>query len=157
MPKKLKCNTCSPLVQNSIQDPAPEEILHLIRRKSQNGALKEPSNSVVKLIRETDRELRKLFVRKWLPTSHEIKSIPITVMRRTNSENLFPSMPHHHIFQTFRPNKSSHHGLLTKYVIQFYMQVKLGNYAKEFKTKVALKGQPSRRHQLNKRMCFLHV
>ena len=155
--KKLKCDTCSPLVQNSINDPAPVEILRLIRRKSQSGALKEPSNSVIKLIQETERELRKLFVRKWLPSSLEIKQIPITVMRRTNSERLFPSMPHHHIFKTFSRNKSSHHSLLTRYVIQYYMQVRLGNYAKDFNTRVALKGQPSRRHQLNKLMCFMHI
>ena len=138
-------------------DAAPDEDLLLIKRKNRKDALKIQSNSVLKKTKEIDKQLHPIFIRNILPTSHEIRIIPNAVMRKSLQENIFPGMATDHIRQTFIKNNSSHHSLLVKYIIQFYMQVRLANHAKDFNIKVALKGQPSRRHQLHKLGCFLRV
>ena len=155
--KTMKCDVCNTSLENSPLDAAPEEDLRLINKKNRGNRLKIPSNSVLKITRQIDKELRPLFIRKNLPTSHEIKLIPLTVTRKLLQENLFPGIPSQHILETLREKEVSHQSLLIKYIIQYYLQVRLGNRAKEFNLKVALKGQPSRRHQLHKLSCFMHI
>ena len=164
---KCSCITCCNSLTDSVEDPLPEKLGLLIRRKSHEVNLVKPSNSVAKIAIRSEASFLKLVkARKyWFdPTSEQMKLPSKKEMEDLSKELRISFDRDPSLFPRVRQCKSHQQAKdveekvadLVHHSIEDYLKMRKYDYGKEYKRNVILKGKPSKRKKLHKIIHFEH-
>ena len=157
--KKITCKECSSALQSVSEDNG---AAFLFLKRKNRGGLVTASRGVIEVIKLAERAFRIL-----MPSPELMITLPyqknvdlkmqMLVMREMTAEkleSLFPALTDHFSRSNEIGNEESHQTQILKYIISFYLTMKLNKAGKQHQQRTILQGTSSKRMKLNKLILF---